>query len=126
MYPGGVNQSLDLLVPGQVGGADVMSQVEEQLPAQHLVTVHVGDIFHLRLRHLVVAGLVGELQDIEGNTLDRGFRQGVEPRHVGTLVVDLREGNTSTAATGPEVSRAEYQPERPRERPVWAPASWFD
>ena len=70
MYPGGVDQLLDLLVPGQVGGADVMSEVEEQLPAQHLVTVHVGDVLHLRLRHLMVAGLVGELQDIERNPLD--------------------------------------------------------
>ena len=70
MDPGGVDQLLDLLVAGQVGRADVMSEVEEELPAQHLVTVHVGDVLHLRLRHLVVAGLVGELEDIEGNSLD--------------------------------------------------------
>ena len=70
MDPSGVDQSLDLLVPGQVSLADVVGEVEEELPAQHLVTVHVGDVLHLRLRHLMVAGLVGELQDIEGNTLD--------------------------------------------------------
>ena len=100
-----MDQPLDLLVPGQVGGAEVMSEVEEELPAEHLVAVHVGDVLHLRLHQLVVAGLVGELQDIEGNTLDRWFRKGVEPGNIWTLVVNLREGNTLTAAMGSEASR---------------------
>ena len=95
-----MDQSLDLLVPGQVSLADVVGEVEEELPAQHLVTVHVGDVLHLRLHHLVVAGLVGELQDIERNPLDRWFREGVEPGDIWTLVVDLRTDNTVTAARG--------------------------
>ena len=34
--PGGVHQGGHLLVPGKVGGADVVSKVQQQLPAQNL------------------------------------------------------------------------------------------
>ena len=35
--PGGVDQGGHLLVPGQVRGADVVSQVQQQLATQNLI-----------------------------------------------------------------------------------------
>ena len=37
------------LVSGQVGGAEVLGQVQQQLAAQHLVAMHVGDVLDLGL-----------------------------------------------------------------------------
>lgn len=70
MDPGGVDHALDLLVVGQVLLAQVVGQVEEQLPPQHLVAVHVGHVLHLGLGQLMVTRLVRELEDIEGHALD--------------------------------------------------------
>ena len=47
--PGAVHEGLDLLVAGEVLDAEVLGQVEEELPAQDLVAVHVGNELHLRL-----------------------------------------------------------------------------
>ena len=89
MYPGGGDQLLDVGVPGQVGLTDVVRQVEQQLPAQHLIAVHVGHVLHLRLRQLMVPGVVGELEHVERDSLHGWLRQGVEARDVRTFVVNL-------------------------------------
>ncbi|TNN67891.1 hypothetical protein EYF80_021860 [Liparis tanakae] len=46
---GGVDEALDALVPQLVLGAQVLSQVHQQLAAQGFISVHVADVFHLRL-----------------------------------------------------------------------------
>ena len=89
MNSGGVDQLLHLSVPFQVRLADMMGEVEEEFSPEHLMTrdqrtshppdsshlvaVHIGDVLHLRLHQLVVAGLVGELQDVERDPLGRGL-----------------------------------------------------
>lgn len=45
----GVDQGLHALVAQRVLGAQVLRQVEEQLAAQHLIAVHVGDQLDLWL-----------------------------------------------------------------------------
>ena len=45
--PGGVDEPLDVLVPGQILVAEMVGQMEEQLPAKDFVAVHVRDVFHL-------------------------------------------------------------------------------
>ena len=53
--------------------------------------MHVGDILHLRLGELMVAGLVRELEHVERHAPHTGLRQRVEPGDVRALVVDLRQ-----------------------------------
>ena len=47
--PGVVDETLDLLVVVGVLGAEVVGQLKKELTAQHLVAVHVRDVFELRL-----------------------------------------------------------------------------
>ena len=47
--PCAVDQLPDVLVAGQVLGAQVVRQVEQQLTTQNLIPMHVGYVFHLRL-----------------------------------------------------------------------------
>lgn len=47
--PGAVDQVPDVLVAADVAVAEVLRQVEQQLAAQDLVAVHVGDVLDLRL-----------------------------------------------------------------------------
>ena len=47
--PGAVDQAPDVLVAGDVAVAEVLGQVQQQLAAQHLVAVHVGDVLDLGL-----------------------------------------------------------------------------
>ena len=54
--------------------------------------MHVGDILHLRLGELMVAGLVRELEHVERHAPHTGLRQRVQPGDVRALVVDLRQG----------------------------------
>ena len=49
MDPGGIYQCLDFVVPVGVFLAQEISQMQEQLSTRNLVSVHVGDVFHLRL-----------------------------------------------------------------------------
>ena len=41
VYPGGVHQAGHLLVPGQVGRADVVSQVQQELATQDLIMTDI-------------------------------------------------------------------------------------
>ena len=54
--------------------------------------MHVGDILHLRLGELMVAGLVRELEHVERHAPHTGLRQRVQPGDVRALVVDLLQG----------------------------------
>lgn len=45
----GVDEHLDALVPQQVLGAQVLRQVDEKLPPQNLITMHVTHVLHLWL-----------------------------------------------------------------------------
>ena len=53
--------------------------------------MHVGDVLDLRFHELVLAGGVGELEDIEGNPPHALLRQRVQPGDVRALVVDLHK-----------------------------------
>lgn len=46
---GGVDKSLDALVPLQILCAQVLSQVDEQLAAQDFISMHVANVLHLWL-----------------------------------------------------------------------------
>lgn len=49
MDAGDVDEGLDALVPQLILGAQVLSQVDQQLAAQDFISVDVADVFHLRL-----------------------------------------------------------------------------
>ena len=112
VYAGVGHQGGDVSVPGLVGGAEMAGEVEQQLPAQHLVacrqtsgfvaatvlpTVHVCDQFDLRHGELVAAGDAGELQRVERHPQHRALRQRVEPADVRALVVNLQENRVMTS-----------------------------
>ena len=53
--------------------------------------MHVSNIFHLWLNQLMMAWMIRKLQDIERNSKNRWFRQGVEAGNVRATVVNLKQ-----------------------------------
>jgi hypothetical protein len=84
-------QSLDVGIACHVLLAEVISQFQDQLATQDLVSVHISYIFKLRLHDLVVSRFRGKLNEIERKSQNRCFREGVDPGDVGTPVVDVLE-----------------------------------
>lgn len=64
MDAGGVDEGLDALVPQQILWAQVLSQVDQQLPAQDFISMHVADVLYLGL-------------DYRGVTFTTGYRSNV-------------------------------------------------